>query len=525
MTLPVLTVVTDGADWELALVAAWGDRGAGVTVVRRCTGAAELLAMASTGVAVAAVLPADLAYLDRPLLSRLASAGVAVVGIVAPADEPSRDRLRALGVGHVLPSDASPSAVAGALRAATAALTTHRASPRPSALRGTPPPSAAGERAQSADAESVAGGGVHRAPTAEEHLRTGPGRWPTRAGTPTSPSIVRSRLAGRGATPPDPPTDPDPPRVSAAPPDTSAPRDLSTTPTGRGREPGEGPGELAVERREGGGSAPGRVIAVWGPTGAPGRTTVAVGLADEIARLGVNTLLVDADPYGGVIAQLLGLLDEASGLASAARLADTGRLTPKILADLSRAITPNLRVLTGLSRAERWPEVRPEAMATILENARALCPLTIVDCGFCLEQDEELVYDTAAPRRNGATLTSVETADTVLAIGAADPIGLQRLIRGLADLKEFAEPDIVVNQVRRGPVPGDPTHQIATALERFAGVHGIRTLPYDRQALDRALAEGRTLGEVADKSRLRRALTELATSVSVQFGLRGSTNE
>ena len=34
----------------------------------------------------------------------------------------------------------------------------------------------------------------------------------------------------------------------------------------------------------------GRVVAVWGPTGAPGRTTVAVGIADEAARLGVSSM-------------------------------------------------------------------------------------------------------------------------------------------------------------------------------------------------------------------------------------------
>ena len=49
----------------------------------------------------------------------------------------------------------------------------------------------------------------------------------------------------------------------------------------------------------------GRVIAVWGPAGAPGRTTVATALA---ARLGsrARTTLVDADPYGGTVAQALG---------------------------------------------------------------------------------------------------------------------------------------------------------------------------------------------------------------------------
>ncbi|MFB9324114.1 AAA family ATPase [Cryptosporangium minutisporangium] len=255
------------------------------------------------------------------------------------------------------------------------------------------------------------------------------------------------------------------------------------------------------------------MIAVWGPTGAPGRTTVAIGVADEAARLGVPTLLVDADTYGGVVAQCLGLLDEASGLASAARLADAGRLDPRTLATLARSVTPHLRVLTGISRAERWPEIGPDAMTDLLLHARTLCALTVVDCGFSLEQDEELVYDTAAPRRNGATLAALEAADTVLAVGSADPVGLQRLIRGLASLREAvptAEPEVVVNRLRRGPIVGDPAREVAAALQRFAGFDDIRTLPYDRAAADRALAEGRTLAEVAEKSRLRKAFIQMA---------------
>ena len=55
------------------------------------------------------------------------------------------------------------------------------------------------------------------------------------------------------------------------------------------------------------------VIAVWGPAGAPGRTTLAVNLAAEIAAAGHSVALVDADPYGGAIAPALGLLDEAPG--------------------------------------------------------------------------------------------------------------------------------------------------------------------------------------------------------------------
>jgi Flp pilus assembly CpaE family ATPase len=260
----------------------------------------------------------------------------------------------------------------------------------------------------------------------------------------------------------------------------------------------------------------GRVIAVWGPTGAPGRTTVAVGLADESARLGVPTLLIDADVYGGVIAQMLGLLDESPGLAGAARQASSGGLDGNVLLRLAWTVRPHLRVLTGLARADRWPELRPRAVAAVLEEARRLADVVVVDCSFSLEDDEELSFDTAAPRRNGVTLTVLETADTVVCVSGADPVALQRSIRGLDELRDAlpdVDPVLVVNQVRRGPVPGDPRSEITGALERFAGREARFFLPADRRATDAALASGRTLAEVAGASPLRISLRSMTASL------------
>ncbi|MGZ4506860.1 MAG: AAA family ATPase [Blastococcus sp.] len=261
----------------------------------------------------------------------------------------------------------------------------------------------------------------------------------------------------------------------------------------------------------------GRVVAVWGPTGAPGRTTVAVGMADEAARLGVSTLLVDADVYGGVVAQVLGLLDESPGLAGAARQAGSGTLDTAALVRLAWAVRPQLRVLTGLARPDRWPELRPRAVTAVLDVARHLAELTVVDCGFSLEDDEELSFDTAAPRRNGATLAVLDAADTVLCVSGADPVALQRSIRALDELRDVlpgVEPVVVVNQVRRGPVAGDPRREIAEALERFAGREVSFFLPADRRATDAALASGRTLAEVAAASPLRLVLRSLTAAVA-----------
>ena len=260
----------------------------------------------------------------------------------------------------------------------------------------------------------------------------------------------------------------------------------------------------------------GRVVAVWGPTGAPGRTTVAVGLADETARLGASALLVDADVYGGVVAQVLGLLDESPGLAGAARLAGSGTLDAAALVRLAWSVRPRLRVLTGLARADRWPELRPRAVAAVLDETRRLADVTVVDCSFSLEDDEELSFDTAAPRRNGVTLAVLEAADTVLCVSGADPVALQRSIRALGELREAlpgVEPVLVVNQVRRGPVAGEPRQEIAAAFARFTGREARFFLPADRRATDAALAVGRTLAEVAAGSPLRAALRSMAAEL------------
>ena len=257
----------------------------------------------------------------------------------------------------------------------------------------------------------------------------------------------------------------------------------------------------------------GRVVAVWGPTGAPGRTTVAVNLAAELALLGGHTLLVDADTYGGTIAQAVGLLDEAPGLAAAARAAGQGGLDTELLARLSPLISPDLRVLSGISRADRWPELPSAALDVVWTVARTLAAWTVIDCGFCIEQDEMLSYDTRAPRRNAATLSALNDADEIVVVGAGDPLGVQRLVRALGDLAPIGlvgRTTVVVNQVRAsvaGPRPGEA---ITAALDRYAGVSAPHLVPEDRPALDGALLEARLLHELAPTSPARRAIAALA---------------
>jgi Flp pilus assembly CpaE family ATPase len=261
----------------------------------------------------------------------------------------------------------------------------------------------------------------------------------------------------------------------------------------------------------------GRVVAVWGPTGAPGRSTVALQLAAEVAARGVPALLVDADTYGGCQAQLLGLLDEAPGLAAAARAAGQGALDVVALARFAPFVAPDLRLLSGIARADRWPELPGPALDAVWLVARSLAAVTVVDCGFCVEQDEVLSYDTRAPRRNAATLGALAGADEVVVVGAADPVGVHRLVRALTDLAELgvtAPRRVVVNRVRPSVAGPQPGRAVARALERYAGVTDAVLLPDDAASLDAAVLEARTLREIAPGSPVRRALEPLVARVA-----------
>jgi MinD-like ATPase involved in chromosome partitioning or flagellar assembly len=268
-----------------------------------------------------------------------------------------------------------------------------------------------------------------------------------------------------------------------------------------------------LENQPGTRSPGGRLVAVWGPAGAPGRTTVSVGLAAELAHRSHPTVLVDADTYGGAVAQHLGVLDEVSGVLAAARAANAGELDPTRLAGMARQVGGGPRVLTGLPRADRWAEVREPAFTQVLEQARTLARFVVVDTGFSLEVDSAGQLGGSGPQRNAMTLTALEQADEVLLVGSADPVGLARLARGIVELLEQVPGctvRVVVNRSRASL--GWREAEIHTMIGGFVSARAVHFLPEDRAAADRALVAGRSLVEGGD-SALRRAIAQVADAV------------
>lgn len=284
----------------------------------------------------------------------------------------------------------------------------------------------------------------------------------------------------------------------------------------------------------------GAVVAVWGPAGAPGRTTTAIELTAALAGVGGepprrrgllrgprqakqtgragSVVLVDADTYASCVTSRLGLLDDAPGLAAAARSAGHGALDVVRLAGHSPVVLPGVRVLTGITRASRWPELPSSALDVVFQRCRDLARWTVVDCGPVLEADELLMYDTRAPQRNGATLSALAAADIVVVVGGGDPVGLQRLVRGLEDLRDAVVPVpaarlVVVNRVRDSAVGRGADTQIRDALARYGGADDVHLVPDDPAGLDASLLAGRVLAECAPGSPARAAFVALAEQV------------
>ena len=250
----------------------------------------------------------------------------------------------------------------------------------------------------------------------------------------------------------------------------------------------------------------GTVIAVWGPAGAPGRTSMAICLAAELAANGATVALADVDTHSGSIAPALGLLDEAPGFAAACRLAGADALTGLELERIGqRYLTArgSFWVLTGIGRPSRWPELSGERVTAAIASCREWVDYTILDTGASLENDEEISSDLFAPRRNGATIAALRSANEVVAVGTADPVGISRFLRAHVDLVETIDTDritVLMNKLRASAIGPGASGQVRQTLQRFGGIVNPVLVPHDQAAFDGAILTGRTILDVAPKS-------------------------
>lgn len=267
-------------------------------------------------------------------------------------------------------------------------------------------------------------------------------------------------------------------------------------------------------------SASHRVSVVWGPSGAPGRSTIAIQLAVELRRSGRRTALVDADTVAPSLALLLGLADDAPGIAAACRRADLGALDSAELTRLASVLPTSageIDVLGGINRPGRWPELAAHRLQAALRACRVWAEETVVDVSSAFDADDEATYDLAGPRRHAATVAALQEADEIIAVAAADPLGISRFIREHAELRRLAATAsvrVLVNRVRPGPLGIDARGQVRRTLERFAGITDVTFLPFDQRAADAALLHARPMADLTPRSSLVAGVRRFASAHS-----------
>ena len=474
---------------DAAILRALSQAGSGLCVVRRCADLPELLSAGMAGLAGFALLDTGFDEIDRTVLDRLTRAGLSGMLLVEAHEE---GRWRSAG-WPILRRDTEPGRICAALQDLV-----RRGGASGVASTGS------GPAADSADWLSAATP-ASTEPNTEPNAAAQETAWLEELWrqSPGSPE--------GGATPSQPP------RVSN---DAGAEAD-----TGQNRRCGREPAAadapepvLPVAASPAGDERGGRVVLVWGPHGAPGRSTVAASLAHGLAACG-GAILVDADVEAPSLVQLLGMPEDSSALAGAARLATHGRLDAESFRRILAPVGDGLFLLGGLGRSGRWRELPPASMTEVWAQCRRAAAWTVVDVAGG-PADDDVDDFTLEPGRGAVTADLVSHADVILVVGGADPVGVRRLLQLLDEMGAAMNPvgrvEVVINRVRASAAGPSPQQALREALARFGGLEDIVLLPDDAATADACLLQGCTVLEQAPASALGKALSALVDRIDPQ---------
>lgn len=257
----------------------------------------------------------------------------------------------------------------------------------------------------------------------------------------------------------------------------------------------------------------GRVAAVWGPKGAPGRSSLAIEVAAELAAIEPATALVDADTYGGDLAQLLGVLEELPTIVWACQTAARGdHGHQRLMAGLRRTGQAGPVLVPGITRSDLWRDVGEFAWRELLAALRDAFALTVVDTGFCLE-DDSAAYG-VGEGRNAIAREAVRSADSVVAVCRCDPVGLKAFLWAYPMLTDLVDEDVIFVVANR-VLPGEEA-SVAELLRRHAGKRPVAYVPDDPAKFRAATARGVAVRELAPSSPVVRAVRDAAAALGAK---------
>ena len=241
-----------------------------------------------------------------------------------------------------------------------------------------------------------------------------------------------------------------------------------------------------------------KLLTVWSAHGSPGRSTVALALAAELADSGRRVFLLDADTYAPSFELLLPLSDHPAGLAAACRLVGQERFDFEQLQRLSTQVSVGkgeLTVMTGLSSESRWAEVSSEKLDDLLMVADENFDFLILDVSAGTAEGLQSVNSPVD--RNAVTRWALGYSDFVVAVCAADPVGVSRFLEAMVRLGEIKPKGQVlplVNRLRTSVLGSSAKQQIIDSLERLGQITVAGFVPDDPVAADSAIKASLPIG-------------------------------
>lgn len=164
------------------------------------------------------------------------------------------------------------------------------------------------------------------------------------------------------------------------------------------------------------------LVAVLGPKGGTGKTTIATNLAADLATRGRETLLVDLDLQFGDVGVVLGVDPEHTiyDLATAGGTMDAERLR-----GFTGRSRDGVNVLLAPVRPDQADAVTAEHITAILDLARTTYDVVIVD---------------TPPAFTSGVIAAVDQADLIVMLGSFDLPGLKNMKLGMETLQMMDVP-------------------------------------------------------------------------------------
>ena len=238
------------------------------------------------------------------------------------------------------------------------------------------------------------------------------------------------------------------------------------------------------------------IVAVLGPKGGVGKTTVSTNLATALAATGRRVLLIDLDLQFGDVGLVLGIEPERTihDLVTAAGNLDGGKLRGYL-----GTSEDGVHALLAPVRPDQAEAVTAERLAEVIEVARSEFDVVVVD---------------TPPAFTSAAIAAIDYAQHTVVVGSLDLPGLKNMKVGLETLRLMDVPadhmTMVLNRAdsKVGLNPAD--------VKAIIGRNPDINIPSDR-SVPRAVNAARPIVASDPKSRPAKALRQLSDQVAARL--------